>query len=107
MQALQPRAIEPIGFGSAGDALGLARIDQEHLQAPGLSQCKQGNPVAPGGFHGDGGDATVEEPVFGNIRSQKRLDHFTMRGKIKVNIQWMFYCMVHNIEKTVHYGMAA
>jgi hypothetical protein len=26
------------------------------------------------------------------------LDRFTLRGKIKVNIQWMLYCMVHNIE---------
>ena len=49
----------------------------------------------------------IVEPVFGNIRSQKRLDRFTVRRKIKVNIQWMFYCMVHNIEKIVHYGMAA
>jgi transposase len=46
----------------------------------------------------------IVEPVFGNLRSQKRLDHFTLRGKIKVNIQWMLYCMVHNIEKILHYG---
>ncbi|MFC2088424.1 IS1182 family transposase [Calditrichota bacterium] len=39
------------------------------------------------------------EPVFANIRSQKRLDRFTYRGKVKVNIQWLLYCMVHNIEK--------
>jgi transposase len=49
----------------------------------------------------------IVEPVFGNIRSQKRLDRLTLRGKIKVNIQWMLYCMVHNIEKIVHYGRAA
>jgi Transposase DDE domain len=49
----------------------------------------------------------IVEPVFGNIRSQKRLDRLTLRGKIKVNIQWMLYCRVHNIEKIVHYGMAA
>jgi transposase len=48
----------------------------------------------------------IVEPVFGNLRSQKRLDHFTLRGKIKVNIQWMLYCMVHNIEKVLHYGGA-
>jgi hypothetical protein len=46
----------------------------------------------------------IVEPVFGNLRSQKRLDHFTLRGKIKVTIQWMLYCMVHNIEKLLHYG---
>jgi transposase len=48
----------------------------------------------------------IVEPVFGNIRSQKRLDHLTLRGKIKVNIQWMLYCIVHNIEKVLHYGGA-
>jgi transposase len=46
----------------------------------------------------------IVEPVFGNLRSQKRLDRFTLRGRIKVNIQWMLYCMVHNIEKLLHYG---
>jgi transposase len=48
----------------------------------------------------------IVEPVFGNVRSQKRLDRFTLRGRIKVNIQWMLYCMVHNIEKILHYGKA-
>lgn len=48
----------------------------------------------------------IVEPVFGNVRSQKRLDRFPLRGRIKVNIQWMLYCMVHNIEKILHYGKA-
>jgi len=46
----------------------------------------------------------IVEPVFGNIRSQKRLDRFTLRGKIKVNIQWLLYCMVHNMGKIANYG---
>jgi transposase len=46
----------------------------------------------------------VAEPVFANIRTQKRLDRFTLRGKVKVNIQWLLYCMIHNIEKIAHYG---
>jgi hypothetical protein len=33
----------------------------------------------------------IVEPVFGNIRTQKRLDRFTLRGKLKVTIQWHFY----------------
>ena len=48
----------------------------------------------------------IVEPVFANIRTQKRMDHFTLRGKIKVNIQWMLYCMVHNIEKIMNYATA-
>jgi len=48
----------------------------------------------------------IVEPVFANIRSNKRLDRFTLRGKIKVNIQWLMFCLVHNIEKILNYGMA-
>lgn len=47
--------------------------------------------------------ATVE-PVFGNLRSNKRLDRFTLRGQEKVNTQWHLYCLVHNIEKLAHHG---
>jgi transposase len=48
----------------------------------------------------------IVEPVFANIRVHKRLDKFNLRGKIKVNIQWLLYCMVHNIEKVANYGFA-
>ena len=48
----------------------------------------------------------IVEPVFANIRTQKRLDRFTLRGKVKVNIQWILYCMVHNIEKIANFGSA-
>jgi transposase len=47
----------------------------------------------------------IVEPIFANIRTHKRLDRFTLRGKIKVDIQWMLYCMVHNIEKITNYAM--
>ena len=39
------------------------------------------------------------EPVFGNIRHNKRLNRLNHRGHSKVNTQWNLYCMVHNIEK--------
>jgi hypothetical protein len=48
--------------------------------------------------------AAIVEPVFANIRTQKRLDRFGLRGKIKVNIQWKLYCIIHNIEKIVNFG---
>jgi hypothetical protein len=48
----------------------------------------------------------IVEPVFANIKTQKRLNRFTLRGKVKVNIQWMLYCMVHNIEKIMNFAMA-
>ena len=46
----------------------------------------------------------IVEPVFGNIRACKKMDRFTLRGKVKVNIQWMLYCLVHNIEKIINFG---
>lgn len=49
--------------------------------------------------------ATVE-PVFANLRHAKRLDRFTLRGKTKVNAQWLLYCLVHNIGKIQRYGPA-
>ena len=48
----------------------------------------------------------IVEPVFANIRVLKGMNKFTLRGKIKVNIQWLLYCMVHNIEKIANYGFA-
>jgi transposase len=49
--------------------------------------------------------ATVE-PVFANLRHNKRLDRFTLRGQAKVNTQWTLYCLVHNIEKLARHGYA-
>ena len=47
--------------------------------------------------------ATVE-PVFANLRHNKRLDRFTLRGREKVGTQWRLYCLVHNIEKLARSG---
>ena len=46
----------------------------------------------------------IVEPVFANLRSNKRLDRFTYRGKEKVGVQWLLYCLVHNLEKIAHYS---
>ena len=48
----------------------------------------------------------IVEPVFANIRVHKHMDKFSLRGKVKVNIQWLLYCMVHNIGKIANYGFA-
>ena len=49
--------------------------------------------------------ATVE-PVFGNLRYNKGLNRFTLRGRQKVDAQWKLYCLVHNIEKLANNGYA-
>ena len=49
----------------------------------------------------------IVEPVFANLRHNKRLDRFTLRTQPKVNTQWHLYCLVHNIEKLAHHGYAS
>ncbi len=46
----------------------------------------------------------IVEPVFANVRHVLDLDHFTLRGRIKVDIQWKLYGIVHNILKIARYG---
>lgn len=46
----------------------------------------------------------IVEPVFANLRIQKRLDHFTVRSKAKVDVQWKLFALVHNIGKIHRYG---
>jgi hypothetical protein len=53
-----------------------------------------------------GGRFATVEPVFGNLRHNKRLNRFTLRGQKKVDTQWKLYCLVHNIEKLAHHGYA-
>ena len=44
------------------------------------------------------------EPVFGNLRSNKGMNRFTMRGRRKNESQFRLYALVHNIEKLAHYA---
>jgi transposase len=53
-----------------------------------------------------GGRFATVEPVFGNLRYNKGLDRFTLRGQRKVDTQWKLFCLVHNIEKLAHHGYA-
>ncbi len=41
----------------------------------------------------------IVEPVFANTRAHKGMNKFTLRGKRKVNIQWLLYMSVHNLSK--------
>jgi transposase len=41
----------------------------------------------------------IVEPVFANIKIHKGLYRFTLRTKKKVNVQWLLFCMIHNIGK--------
>jgi len=41
----------------------------------------------------------IIEPTFSDITYCKGMNRFTLRGKIKVDIQWKLYSIVHNIGK--------
>lgn len=49
----------------------------------------------------------IVEPVFGNVRHNKRLNRFTLRSQRKVDGQWKPFALVHNIEKWANYRKAA
>jgi len=46
----------------------------------------------------------IVEPVFANICVQKHMDRFTLRSKLKVDIQWRLFALVHNIGKIHSFG---
>ena len=41
----------------------------------------------------------IIEPVFADITYCKGITRFTLRSQKKVSIQWILYCLVHNIGK--------
>ena len=41
----------------------------------------------------------IIEPVFADITYCKGIMRFTLRSQKKVMIQWILYCLVHNIGK--------
>ena len=53
----------------------------------------------------DGRRIATVEPVFANLRHNKRLDRFTLRTQRKMNAQWTLYCLVHNTEKLAHHNI--
>ena len=46
----------------------------------------------------------IVEPVFANMCTHKGMDKFTLRGRAKVNLQWLLYCAVNNIGKIARFA---
>jgi transposase len=46
----------------------------------------------------------IVEPVFANICVHKRMHRFTLRSKLKVDVQWRLFALVHNIGKIHTFG---
>ena len=46
----------------------------------------------------------IVEPVFANICVHKRMHRFTLRTKLKVDVQWRLFALVHNLGKIHTFG---
>jgi transposase len=79
--------------------LGKVRIEHAVERMKALVDSERGHELIAQRF------ATVE-PVFGNIRFNKALNRFTLRGRTKIEGQWRLCCLVHNIEKLANNGYA-
>ncbi len=76
-----------------------------HGRLPGsLTEAMKAKIDTPEGRARYGQRLGIVEPVFANIRARKRMDRFTLRGRVKVNLQWQLYCLVHNLEKLAKYA---
>ena len=75
-------------------------------QSPSLIETMKAKIDAPAGRQIYARRLAIVEPVFANIRIQKRLDRFTLRTKAKVDVQWKLFALVHNIGKIHQYRMA-
>lgn len=47
----------------------------------------------------------IVESVFGNVFSILGLNRFSLRGKLKIDIQWKLYNIVHNLFRIDRYGV--
>lgn len=63
-------------------------------QHPNLIEQMKAKIDTPQGRHIYARRLAIVEPVFANIRIQKRLDHFTLRSKVKVDVQWKLFALV-------------
>jgi hypothetical protein len=41
----------------------------------------------------------IVEPVFANLCVHKRMNRFTLPTRLKVDVQWRLFALVHNIGK--------
>ena len=62
VQLLDPLAIQDVALASR-HVLQPAGLDQLHLETPPFQQLEQGDPIDPGGLHGDRRHAALRQPV--------------------------------------------
>jgi hypothetical protein len=62
MQPLQPLGIADVGL-TAGNMLGISRIDQNDFEAALIEELKRWDPIDPSRLHRDGSHAALLEPI--------------------------------------------
>ena len=82
----------------------VSRFHQRQVDRDDASECMHRAIDSPRGRALYSQRIGTVEPVFANLRHNKRLTRFTLRGRDKVNAQWHLYCLVHNIEKLAGSG---
>jgi transposase len=73
-------------------------------QTPNLIDAMKAKIDSEEGKHIYGRRLGIVEPVFANICAQKRMYRFTLRSKMKVDVQWRLFALVHNIGKIHTFG---
>jgi hypothetical protein len=69
-RVLQPLAVLDVGL-PAGDVLHVPGVDQTHLEAAGLQDLVEGDPVHAGGLHRDRGDTALLQPVREGVQVRR------------------------------------
>ena len=81
-----------------------------HGQDAGLGRLAHGADATTDRYPGGAGAlcAAVRDrgTGLGNLRFNKKLDRFTLRGQRKVDGQWQLFCLIQHIEKLAHHGYA-
>ena len=110
------RGYHAIRFRAPKSACTNCPLRSQCLRKPGVTQTRQVALIAlegslpytramqaridsPEGRHQYGRRLGTVEPVFANLRHNKRLTRFTLRGQRKLDGQWKLFALVHNIEK--------
>ena len=84
MQLLEPLAVHDIGL-AARDVFHVMGVDEHHVEAAGLQDLVEGDPVDAGGFHGYGGDAADREPVREAVELRRHGRERAHRGRVSAD----------------------
>jgi len=83
VQFLQPLAVQDIAL-AARDVLHVPRVDEHHVEAAGLEELVERNPIDARGFHRDAGDAAGQEPVGEAVQVRGERLERAHRGRVPV-----------------------